>query len=53
VTSLPPTRPENPTNRTRVFRELHGRELLDEGTYGFTGAAGEGRNHAAIAFGSL
>ncbi|HEX3840746.1 MAG TPA: isocitrate lyase/phosphoenolpyruvate mutase family protein [Acidimicrobiales bacterium] len=30
-----------------------GREFLDDGTYGFTGAAGEGRNHAAIAFGSL
>lgn len=30
-----------------------GRELLDHGTYGFTGLAGEGRQQAAIAFGSL
>jgi 2-methylisocitrate lyase-like PEP mutase family enzyme len=30
-----------------------GRELLEDGTYGFTGAAGEGRKQAAIAFGSL
>jgi 2-methylisocitrate lyase-like PEP mutase family enzyme len=30
-----------------------GRELLDDGTYGFTGPAGEGRQQAAIAFGSL